>query len=140
MSPDLLQPLQILTKLALHSVGQYLRVLAIHNVALSVEEPAWDFVLSGILDDCNDPLELFRCDLTGTATCQNLFSINLTASVPFVQVDISLLADQIGVATSDTLDLGQRIHDLLFAIDVGVEKTEDELEVRLLSTDESCRY
>lgn len=68
------------------------------------------------------------------------FSINLTASVPFVQVDISLLADQIGVATSDTLDLGQRIHDLLFAIDVGVEKTEDELEVRLLSTDESCRY
>ena len=60
-------------------------------------------------------------------------------SLPFVQVDISLLADQVGVAASDTLDLGQGVHDLLFAIDVGVEETKDELEVRLLSADESCR-
>ena len=75
MSPDLLQPLQILTKLALHSVGQYLRVLAVDNVALSVEEPAWDLVLSGILDDCDNPFELFGSDFTGTRTSQNLIPI-----------------------------------------------------------------
>lgn len=53
--------------------------------------------------------------------------------VPFVQIDVGFLADQIGVTTSNTLDLGQGVHDLLLAIDVGVEETEDELEVRLLS-------
>lgn len=53
--------------------------------------------------------------------------------LPLVQIDIGFLADQIGVTTSDTLNLGQGIHDFLLAIDVGVEKTEDELEVRLLS-------
>jgi hypothetical protein len=43
--------------------------------------------------------------------------------LPLVQVDIGLLANQVGVTTTDTLDLGQGIHDLLLAIDVGVEKT-----------------
>jgi hypothetical protein len=45
--------------------------------------------------------------------------------VPLVQVDIGLLADQVGVATADTLDLGQGVHDLLFTIDVGVQKTQN---------------
>lgn len=53
--------------------------------------------------------------------------------VPLVQIDIGFLADQIGVTTSDTLNLGQGVHDLLLAIDIGVEETEDELEIRLLS-------
>ena len=48
---------------------------------------------------------------------------------PFVQVDISLLAYQIGVPTSHTLYFCQGVHDLLLAIDVGVEETKDELEV-----------
>lgn len=50
------------------------------------------------------------------------------SSIPLVQVDIGFLADQVGVAATDTLDSGQGIHDLLLAIDVGVEKTEDELD------------
>ena len=69
MCPNLLQSLQILTKLALHSVGQHLRVLAVHNIALSVEEPAWDFVLGGVLDDGDDSFEFFGCDFAGTGTC-----------------------------------------------------------------------
>ena len=60
--------------------------------------------------------------------------------IPLVQVDIGFLADQVGVAASDTLDLGQGVHDLLFSIDVGVEETKNKLEVRLLSADESCRH
>lgn len=48
--------------------------------------------------------------------------------VPLVQVDISLLADQVGVSSAYTLDSGQGVHDLLLAIDVGVEETQDELD------------
>lgn len=58
-------------------------------------------------------------------------------SLPLVQVDIGLLANQVGVPATNTLDLGQGVHDLLLSIDVGVEETENELEVRLFAGDES---
>ena len=66
MGTNLLQALQILTQLALHTVGQNLVVLAINNIALSVEEPFGNLVLGGVLDDGNNSLELFGCDFTGT--------------------------------------------------------------------------
>ena len=37
------------------------------------------------------------------------------ACVPLVEIDIGLLADQVGVSLADTLDLGQGVHDLLLA-------------------------
>jgi hypothetical protein len=52
--------------------------------------------------------------------------------IPLVEINISLLADQVGVTASDTLDLGQGVHDLLLSLDIGVQKSQDELEVRLL--------
>jgi hypothetical protein len=39
-------------------------------------------------------------------------------SVPLVEVNIGLLADQVGVATADTLNLGKGVHDLLLAINL----------------------
>ena len=39
-------------------------------------------------------------------------------SVPLVKVHIGLLADQVGVAATDTLYLSQSVHDLDFAIDL----------------------
>lgn len=48
-----------------------------------------------------------------------------------VQVDIGLLADEVGVTATDTLDLGKGVDNLLLAVNVGVEQTQDELEVRL---------
>jgi hypothetical protein len=62
---DLLQSLQILTELAVHTVGENLVVLAIHNVALPVEEPGWDLVLGWVLDDGDDALEFFGGKLAG---------------------------------------------------------------------------
>ncbi len=56
--------------------------------------------------------------------------------LPLIQVDIGFLANQIRVATPDALYLRQCVHDLLLAIDVRIEETEDELEVRLLSRNE----
>jgi hypothetical protein len=138
MRPNLLQPFQILTKLALHAVCQYLGILAIDNVPLSVQEPRRDFVLSWILDDRDDSFEFFRCDLTSATKSQHVGSPSYSyLKAPFVQVHISLLANQIGVASSNTLDLRQGVHDFLFAINVGVEETQDELEITLFRADES---
>lgn len=62
---DLLQSLQILTELAVHTVGQGLVVLAVDDVALSVEEPGGDLVLGWVLDDGDDTLEFFGGELAG---------------------------------------------------------------------------
>jgi hypothetical protein len=68
--------------------------------------------LQRVLDDGNDTLKLFRGEVTGA----------------LAEIDIGLLADQVGVAATDTLDLGQGVHDLLFSIDVRVQQTDDVLE------------
>jgi hypothetical protein len=130
MGSDLLQALQILTQLALHAVCQHLSVFAVDNVALSVEEPVGDLVLCGILNDGDNSLEFFGCDLSSTVfNHQPLVQpISLVSTIPLVQINIGLLANQVGVAATDTLDPGQGIHDLLLSIDVGVEETEDELD------------
>lgn len=66
VSADLLQALQIITQLGVDAVGQNLRVLAVDNVALSVEEPGGDLVLGRVLDNGDDSLELFGGKFTGT--------------------------------------------------------------------------
>lgn len=40
---------------------------------------------------------------------------------PLVQVNIGFLADDVGVSPTNTLDLGQGVHDLALSIDVGVQ-------------------
>lgn len=114
---DLLQSLEILTELGVDTVGNDLAVLAIDDILLSVKEPGGDLVLGGVLEDGDDTLKLFGGELTGTLG----------------KVDIGLLEDKVGVATTDTLDLGQGKHGLLLSVDIGVEETQDELEVRLLA-------
>lgn len=47
VSADLLQSLEVLTELGVDVVGEDLVVLAVDNVALSVEEPGGDLVLGG---------------------------------------------------------------------------------------------
>lgn len=65
MGPDLLQSLQVVTQLAVHAIGEDLVVLAVHNVALSVEEPGWDLVLGRVLDNGDNALEFFGGKLAG---------------------------------------------------------------------------
>ena len=65
--PDLLQPLKVVTDLRVHSVGKDLRVLAIDNVSLPVQEPCRDLELGWVLKDGNDTLELIRVELTSPA-------------------------------------------------------------------------
>lgn len=44
--------------------------------------------------------------------------------LPLVEINIGLLADQVGVSTTDTLYLGEGVHNLLLSVNIGVEKTE----------------
>ena len=61
---NLLQPLKIITELGVNTVGKNLRVLAVHDVALPVQEPGGDLVLGGALEDGDDTLELFGGEFT----------------------------------------------------------------------------
>jgi len=66
VSTDLLEAFQVLTHLVVKTVGQQLSVLAIDKVLLSVEEPLRDLVLSGVLHDGDEALELFVGKLTSS--------------------------------------------------------------------------
>lgn len=50
-----------------------------------------------------------------------------TGDAPLVEINIGLLADNVGIPPSNTLDLGQGVHDFSFTINVGVEETQDVL-------------
>jgi hypothetical protein len=63
---NLLEPLNIVTKLGVHTVGEDLVVLAVDNVPLSVEEPDGDLVLGRVLYDGDDSLKLFGGEFTST--------------------------------------------------------------------------
>ncbi len=41
--------------------------------------------------------------------------------IPFVEIHVRLLAHEIRVPATNALDLGQGVHDLLLAVDIGVE-------------------
>jgi hypothetical protein len=43
--------------------------------------------------------------------------------VPLGQVYVGLFADEVGIAAPDTLNTGQGVHNLLFAIDVGIKQS-----------------
>lgn len=47
---------------------------------------------------------------------------------PLVEVNIGLLADQVGVSSTDTLNLSKSVHDLTATLNVGVKETQDVLK------------
>ena len=61
---DLLEALEILTELGVDTVGKNVRVLAIDDIALSVDEPRGNLVLGRVLEDGDNSLELFGGELT----------------------------------------------------------------------------
>lgn len=64
--------------------------------------------------------------------------VGLKTRVPLVEIDIRLLADQVGVSATDTLDLGQGVHNLLLSVNISVEKTEDLSIVNICFFRVSC--
>lgn len=45
-------------------------------------------------------------------------------NVPLVKINVGLLANDVGVTATDTLDLRQGVHDLPLAVNVGVKQTD----------------
>merc|ERR1711974_74639 len=113
---DLLQALDVLAQGHVEVVGKQLRVLAGLDVLLSVQEPVGDLELARVLDDGHGTLDLLVGELAST----------------LVEVDIGLLADEVGKATANTLDGGEGEHHLVLAINVGVENTQNVLEFLVL--------
>jgi len=79
MSTDLLQALEIVAEFGVDTVGENLRVFTIDDIALTIEEPGWDLVLGGVLDDGDNSLEFFRGELTGTEIVSASSSIQYRA-------------------------------------------------------------
>ena len=90
-----------------HLVG-----LAVLDVT-PVQEPVGDLVLARILHDRHQLLDLLLVELTS----------------PPGQGDVGLLQAEVGVTTTDTLDGGEGEHDAGLAVNVGVQHTENVLEV-----------
>lgn len=104
---DLLESLNIVSELDIKLVNEQLGVLTVGKVSLSVKEPSGNLVLTRVLDDSNDSLELLNGELTSSLG----------------EIDISLLADQVGVSSTNTLDLAHGVHDLDSAVNVSVEES-----------------
>jgi hypothetical protein len=47
--------------------------------------------------------------------------------IPLVEIYICLLANKVGVTTSNTLDLRQSVHNLALSVNISVEQTQDVL-------------
>jgi hypothetical protein len=137
MRTDLLQSFQVFTEFVVERIGKELCVFSIHNILLSVEEPFRDFILCRILNNCDNTFKFFSSKLSSTKA---LGCIAETV-IPFVKVNIGLFDDDVRVSSSHTLDSGQSKHDLLFSINISVEKTENVLESVLIWDNKShgCR-
>jgi len=115
MGSDLLESLEIITELDIEIVGNDLRGLSVLDILLSVEEPVWDLELAGMVDDCNDFVDLLVCELSGS----------------LVDVNLSLLADNVRESATTTLDVGQGVHHLSSSLDICILNTKNVLKVIL---------
>jgi len=67
--------------------------------------------------------------VTKTNRVSRRFTPEIRNDAPLVQIDIGLLADNVGVSSTNTLDLSHCVHDLALSIDVGVQQTENVLGI-----------
>lgn len=132
VGPDLLQPLEVLTETLVDNVGEDVLALAVGDVSLPVKEPRGDLELGGVLHDGNDSLELVGVELTSpirmSVACSSTIQKFPGIDTPLVEVNIGLLADQVGVSSTDTLNLSKSVHDLTATLNVGVKETQDVLK------------
>lgn len=120
MRCDLLQPLQVFTQLSVQPVRHDLRRCAFMHVLPAVEEPTGNVVAFWVLDDADDLLDLVLGEFASA----------------LVQVDASALEDKTCEAQPAALDSPKRERTLASSVDVGVENTQNELEVFGLCDDQ----
>ena len=116
VSSDLLEALDIVTKLGIDVLSKNLAVLSSLEILLSVEEPKGDLELTGVLDNSNNLFDLISGKLSSS----------------LVNIDFSLFANKIGETTSETLNFGQSENNISLSLNVSVENTENVLELSSL--------
>ena len=121
VAPDLLHPLHVFSHLGVVVVGNHLEGVAVLEVPLSVQEPLGHSVAEGVLHDVLQGLALFLRQLAG----------------PQVRVHSGDLAAQVGEPPSDALDHSQTVAHLPLTVDVGVENTQDVLELGVVLQNEA---
>ena len=110
---DLLHALDVLPDLGFEQVGRSVEVVAVSVVVSSVDEPLGDAEGNGVGDDLLDLLPDLLTDLTGSG----------------VEVDLGYLADEVGESRSDSSDRGYRVGDFALSLKVGVQDSDDVLEL-----------
>ena len=110
---DLLHPLDVIAELGIEVLREHLGIFSRLEILLPVEEPKWDLELAGVLDDGDELFNFIGRQFPGA----------------LVDVDFGLLTDEIGETTSETLDLCKAEDDVPLALNVGVEDTQDVLEL-----------
>ncbi len=113
LTSNLLQALDVRADATDQSVDHSLSGLAGNNVLLSVEEVVRDLELLGVVDDSHKLFNFFVGEGTSAA----------------INVNFSLLADDVGEASAYTGDLGHGKHDLSLAFNVSVQHTKNVLKL-----------
>jgi len=121
---DLFHSLEIVSELDVQVLVGDLGGLAVLVVTLSVKEPLGDVELEGVGDDGLDGLNLVLAQLASSA----------------VEVNAGLLANQVGESRAQTSNLAESINNLVSAIDVGVQDTQDMLELLVFNNNVDGRH
>ena len=108
----LLHSLEILTESGVASVANQLREGSVLDAALSVKEPFGDAVVEGLRQDVVDLVHLCLSELSSATG----------------ELNLSDFADEVGEASSDTLDHSESEHDLVLAVHIRVLHSQNVSE------------
>lgn len=117
-------------------------------VLLSVKEPVWNLECAWVGYNNHELLQLLCTELTSPVkqtnnvlswllsdcccTLQWLWLSDMVlrhVCTPLLEVNLSLLAHNVGESPSQTPDRGHGVHDVLLAVNIGVQHTQNMLEV-----------
>lgn len=114
---DLLHPLDIFPQLSVKVVSNEVEVLSGLPVLPAVEEPSWDIKLERVGHNSLERLNLVVGELTSA----------------LAHIDLSLLDDDTSHTTTDSSNLGDRVHDRVLSEDVGSHQTQKRRELVFLN-------
>lgn len=129
VSSDLLQSFDVISELRLQVVGNDLGELAVLDILLSVEEVVGDVELTRVSDNGDDLVDFLSGQFTSSENTGKKVKQSIHQKyAPLLQINVSLLEDDVGETSTNTLNLGQSILHSFATFDVCVSNTKNVLE------------